>query len=381
MSESFDLISLLPIIISISTIKQLASNWSEFWDSEVTIADRQLSQRLALFVLVPLGVLLHEVGHSLATWQAGGVVETFRWYFFSGYIVPAGDFTIVQSWWIFFAGNLVSILLGLIAIPLIFQVRKRIIAEICYFFACIQSLYALVLYPLYSATSQSGDWVFIYNPGFFPLVTPVAIAHILILLILWQLYRSQIALAWRLARNPQNSDRWAELKLEWINRPNDLQPKLDLAYFLLDCEETGEAKQIMRKIEREYPRQPQIKILKAAIAFRQQNYRSAVKIAKSGLEANTLLLEDKLRLYRILSMSLLDLSKTKEALEYADLALAIAPDDDKLYCNRALLYEQMGQYQKAITDLNLAIEFCPELKMRSWIQEVQKRCQQKLGMF
>ena len=197
-----DLISLLPIAIAVSTIVQLTSNWSEFWDSEVTLANRQLAQRLAVFILVPLGVLLHEVGHSLATWQVGGTVETFRWYFFSGYIIPAGDFTLPQRWWIFFAGNLVSILLGILAIPLIFWVRKRIIAEVCYYFACIQSLYALVVYPLYSAASQSGDWVFIYHPGLFPLVAPVALAHLLALLILWQLYRSQLAMAWRLARNP-----------------------------------------------------------------------------------------------------------------------------------------------------------------------------------
>ena len=376
-----DLISLLPIIISVSTIRQLVSNRSEFWDEEVTLTDRQLAQRLALFVLVPLGVLLHEIGHSLATWQMGGTVETFRWYFFSGYIIPAGDFTIVQRWWISFAGNLVSILLGLLAIPLIFLVRKRIIAEILYFFACIQSLYALVLYPLYSAISQSGDWVFIYNPQFFPLVAPVAIAHLLLLLILWQLYRSQIAMAWRLARNPQDSDRWAELKLEWINRPNDLQPKLDLAYFLLDREETGAAKQIARKIRREYPNEPQIKVLEVAIAFRKQAYSSAVKLGKKLLEIDTLPLEDKLRLYRILSVSLLDLSRPKEALEYANRALAIAPDDYKLYCNRALLHEHMRQYQQAITDLDIALKFCLDEKMRSWIKEVQKRCQQKLGVF
>ena len=372
-----DLVSLLPIIICVSTIRQLASNWSEFWDREVTLADRQLAQRLAIFVIVPLGVLLHEVGHSLATWQMGGTVETFRWYFFSGYIIPAGDFTIVQRWWIFFAGNLVSILLGLLAIPLIFRVRKRIVAEIIYFFACIQSLYALVIYPLYSAISQSGDWVFIYHPAFFPLVAPVAIAHLLLLLILWQLYRSQIALAWRLARNPLDSDRWSELKLEWINRPDDLQPKFDLAYFLLDREEIGAAKQIARKIGQEYPNEPKTKVLKAAIAWRKQNYSSAVRIAKKLLEMDTLLLSDKLRLYRILSVSLLDLSKPKEALEYADRALAIAPDDYKLYCNRALINEQMRQYQKAVTDLNIALKFCLDERMRSWIEGVQKRCQQK----
>ncbi|MEM7761321.1 MAG: hypothetical protein AAF298_24810, partial [Cyanobacteria bacterium P01_A01_bin.40] len=100
MLDSVDLISFFPVIISVATLGQLAQNWSKFWDDKVTLADQQLAQQIAIFVLVPLGVLLHEIGHSLATWQVGGTVETFRWYFFSGYIIPSGDFNLAEYWWI-----------------------------------------------------------------------------------------------------------------------------------------------------------------------------------------------------------------------------------------------------------------------------------------
>ena len=148
---------------------------------------------------------------------------------------------------------------------------------------------------------------------------------------------------------------------------------------MLDREETGAAQQIARKIEQEHPKELRNKVLKVAIAFRKRAYSRAVKTGKKLLQLNTLLLEDKLRLYRILCICLLDLSKPKEALEYANRGLAIAPDDYKLYCKRALLYEHTRQYQKAVTDLNIALKFCVDEKTRSWIKEVQERCQQQLA--
>ena len=146
--------------------------------------------------------MLHEIGHSLATWQVGGEVAVFRWYLFSGYIIPAGNFSPLQDWWISFAGNLVSILLGILAIPLMFRIRRRIVGEVLYKFAIAQSIYALVYYPLWSAYYRSGDWAVIYGNYSQPFILLLLATHIALLWKLWQMYNSQTLLQWRL--DPQS---------------------------------------------------------------------------------------------------------------------------------------------------------------------------------
>lgn len=84
MTNYFDSISLIAGLICVQTLWQLFQNWSKFWDSQVTFKDCELAQRLAIFTLIPIGVLLHEVGHSLATWQVGGTVLSFQWRFYWG---------------------------------------------------------------------------------------------------------------------------------------------------------------------------------------------------------------------------------------------------------------------------------------------------------
>ncbi|NJL42313.1 MAG: hypothetical protein HC935_00630 [Pseudanabaena sp. SU_2_4] len=156
MTTSFDLISVFAVLIAAQTLGQLSQNWANFWDDRVTWQDREIAQRLAIFILIPIGVLLHEIGHSLATWEVGGTVTTFQWRFYWGFMIPSGNFTSAESWWISFSGNLVSIILGLLPIAFIPYVRKRIVGEVLYFFVCAELVYALVGYPILSFGLQGG---------------------------------------------------------------------------------------------------------------------------------------------------------------------------------------------------------------------------------
>ncbi|MEM8723373.1 MAG: M50 family metallopeptidase [Cyanobacteria bacterium P01_G01_bin.39] len=377
MLDTIDLISLLPVIISVGTLVQLAKSWSQFWDDKVILADQQLAQQLAIFVLLPIGVLLHEIGHSLATWQVGGIVKTFRWYFFSGYIIPTGDFSLAEYWWIVFAGNLVSILLALLSIFLITKVRKRIVSEVLYFFACIQSIYALIAYPASSLLTGTGDWTKIYNLNFQPQAPFTLVAHLILLWKLWQIYHSQEAIQWRLARNPQTLMMWKDLESEPIKRPGDLQPLIDLAYFLGQRREIHAAKKIAAKIDHAYPHSDQVRVFRLVMTFYQKADHRVIEPAQKLLNRD-LLLEDRLRLYRILCISCLNTNQSAQALEYANQGLAIAPNDYKLRYNRASVYKSYHQYQKAIADLDIAKANCPEEEMQEWIVKFQQQCQQKL---
>jgi len=78
MTNYFDLISLTYCIICIQFFWQLSQNWSKFWDDQVSLEDKRNAALLANLVLIPIGVLLHEVGHALATLQVGGTVSAFQ---------------------------------------------------------------------------------------------------------------------------------------------------------------------------------------------------------------------------------------------------------------------------------------------------------------
>lgn len=190
-NSSFDLLSAISCIISIDTIWKLITNWRSFCDDSVTAKDRFLIQRTATFILIPIGVFFHELGHALATWQVGGKVVEFQWRIFWGYVVPVGDFSPEEFWWIAFSGNLVSIALGLLALIAIFFVKKTVWKELLYTFAIVELIYSLIFYPIFSFTAFRGDWLTIYNLTIQPYAQITLFVHLLLLLGLWQANKNQ----------------------------------------------------------------------------------------------------------------------------------------------------------------------------------------------
>ena len=183
--SSFDLMAIIYSILSIDTILRLSRNWGSFWDDTVTAKDRFLLQRIALFIFIPLGVLFHEIGHALATLQVGGEVQEFQWRVFWGYVIAVGNFLPVESWWIAFSGNLVSIALGYLAILAVPLVKKAVLKELFYTFSQVELVFALVVYPLFSFTTSRGDWLIIYDFSVKPYAQITLAIHILLVFTLW----------------------------------------------------------------------------------------------------------------------------------------------------------------------------------------------------
>jgi tetratricopeptide (TPR) repeat protein len=366
-----DLFSLFGIFFCIQSLLQLSKRWSRIGKDPVTAEDQSLAQRLAIFVGIPIGVLLHELGHSLATWQLGGTVETFQWRFMWGYIIPAGDFSPAGMWWISFSGNLVSIVLGLLPILWIQQVRERFWSEVVYNFICVQLIYALIYYPVVSLLSQQGDWVNIYN--FYALTQPYGaltlIAHIALLVSLRQLYYSRSVMRWRLARQDQTVEDWKHLEAQVVLEPNNLQPRLNLLYFLLSNQELHQAKRVNRQIQRLARDDNRAKVAQVAFAYMRHAYGKVLRLGRRLLSFD-LLEEDRLRLYRLLASSLYSLRRPSEALTYADQGLAFAPQDFRLRCTRIILYQAMKRQADAKADLEIALELAPNEESKLWVEKM-----------
>lgn len=189
--SSFDFMAIIYGIISIDTILRLSNNWRSFWDDKVTAKDRFLLERVAVFILIPLGVFFHELGHALATLQVGGEVREFQWRVVWGYVIAVGNFLPVESWWIAFSGNLVSIALGFLAILAVPLVKKTILKHLFYTFAQAQLVYSLVAYPLFSFTTFRGDWVRIYDFSVKPYAQITLAIHLFMIFTLWLNSRTQ----------------------------------------------------------------------------------------------------------------------------------------------------------------------------------------------
>lgn len=374
MTSSFDLISFFAVLIAAQTLWQLSQSWANFWDDRVTWQDREIAQRLAIFILIPIGVLLHEIGHSLATWQVGGTVTTFQWRFYWGFIIPSGNFTPAESWWISFSGNLVSIILGLLPIAFIPYMRKRIVGEVLYFFACAELVYALVGYPILSFGLQGGDWVRIYDFSVQPYASITLVCHVILLWGLWQLYHSQTAIHWRLAVNSHTLDTWEKLKADIVQAPNDLPLNMELAYLLLQNNEVHEAKKIAQQVYRIAPEDERVRVFRLAIDYNQRAYRKAIQSGRQLLNTE-LSAENQQRIYRILSFSLHKIGNLKEALAYADLGLADDPDNYSLRCHRGVIYQALGQHQSAKADFDIALKNAPDEDSQQQLQQWLKRYQ------
>jgi hypothetical protein len=195
-SFSRDLLNLLFVPLMIMTAFQVKKNWHSLWDNNLTTADRYLLLRSVIFLLMPVVVALHELGHALATWAFGGSISEFHFAFLWGYVVPKGQFSLEQIVLIFLAGNVMQFLVGLVALILAFIVVSPPMVALCVYLAVCAIGEAIVLYPLMSLTGFYGDWTQIYsylfNPATASLVQMVLAVHIAcILALIWGLYGTQ----------------------------------------------------------------------------------------------------------------------------------------------------------------------------------------------
>ena len=164
MTLIFTLLSIVYAWTSLTTAREFWRRRTTLFDQRLTQGERALFDRGAFFLLIPIGVLLHEFGHAVATWQVGGTVERFRWFLFWGYIIPEGSFSALQHWWISLAGNLVSVLLGVVALAAAVAVESRPWRYWLMSFARLEFFYSLVFYPVFSLITEFGDFQVIYGP-------------------------------------------------------------------------------------------------------------------------------------------------------------------------------------------------------------------------
>lgn len=201
---------ILGLFLAVAMLYTIADVWrgrAELFDERVTEHDRTRLQRLVIFVLLPLSVLLHEAGHALAVDAFGGEVVGFGFYIFYGYVEHAGRYTPRELALIALAGPLVNVVLGLAAAAVgWFRPPRPAIAYLLFVFAAFELGNALLFYPLLDALGGvAGDWETIYSRATPVLSIAAGIAHLTIVagaVLLWKNARFQAGYAQRTGRRP-----------------------------------------------------------------------------------------------------------------------------------------------------------------------------------
>jgi hypothetical protein len=186
----FALISLFYVLVGVRVVYQLARNFRQTFDRNFTHEDRMLVGQAAFFVLLPIAVALHELGHAVAIWLYGGEVLGWGFYGFAGFVAyDPRDFTEAQQIIIAAAGTLVNLLLAGIALALVFLKRPPMRAAVNVLliqFVWISLLNALIVYPVLDLLSGlNGDWTQMYSRTVPFLSGAIFVIHVAVLALLF----------------------------------------------------------------------------------------------------------------------------------------------------------------------------------------------------
>jgi len=355
----FDLLSLFYAFLGIRAISTAIKNWRAFTDDQLTAPDRRLANELAFFVLIPIGVLFHELGHAAATYQVGGRVDWlnggFHYALFYGYVIPLGRFTALQDWWIALSGNLVSIVYGFL--PLIFlRFAKPVwLKYMLLAFARIQLGWSLVGYPLITFAGFEGDWTTIYFTS--PLLgIPVFVSQAALVIALWLIDRSAFVKRWEVSLYAGARDQLQLLDGAIKSQPGAVDPIISRGNFFAANAHPELAVADYSAALRLDPGNPralynigQLKLIQKNFPQAEKNFRAALARSDSDREIAG-------RVHYGLAMSLFHMGKRNEAIPEFDAAIAHVPNVPEFYFWRGTVRRSMRDDANARMDFARAEE-------------------------
>lgn len=374
----FDLLSLFYAVLGLRAIFAAAKNWRAFTDDQLTAADRRLAAEIAFFVFIPIGVLLHELGHAAATYQMGGTLNWlgggFHYALFWGYVVPEGNFTPLQDWWIALSGNLVSVLYGFLPLLFLKWTDKAWIKYTLLSLARIQLGWSLVGYPLITLTGIDSDWSTIYSTQTLAVSAPLFVVHAALVAVLWRLDRSARVRRWEVSLYAGAGPTLRSLDAAIAARPGAVDPLIARGNFLASQGQFDLAIADYRAVLKIDPQNPralynigQLQLMRKRYAAAEKSFRAA--LARAGHENPTGPRPLAAQAHYGLGLSLYHRGAAAQAVAEFDVALAGAGEDAELHFWRGLARRAVHEDAGARADFQRAAELAatanPDLAARA----------------
>jgi hypothetical protein len=176
---AFNWISLFYAGVAALTSIRLLRRGKAVFGEPLQSADSRLLSAAAFYLLTPIAVALHELGHVVLVYALGGRIVGVHFLLYWGYVVPDRSFGPYGDFAVALAGNVVTLGLGLAAAWLELRRPSRAAVNlICARLAEIQLSMVLVFYPLMCLIGFGGDFLLIYRIETWPVSAPLLAAHL-----------------------------------------------------------------------------------------------------------------------------------------------------------------------------------------------------------
>ncbi len=351
-----DLLNLLFLPLAVLTIIRLRKQWGFIFDAHFSLNDRFWLQRLVIFVLLPLVVLCHELGHALAIILFKGKVLEFHYGFFWGYVVPQGIFTPEQLVWIYLAGNLVGVIIGLLSLVLAFFVSSPPVVALLVYLALWSIGQTVVLYPLISLSGLYGDWIAIYTAPVHRLKIMIAAVHFcLVAATVWAVYGQKPRMWFARKTCPWWADEQKKLQGQ-VKASHQPEDSLNLGWSYLQGGFPAQALSCL-KAAGDHPGRF---ALEGALALNQSNLNKASACFGEALKHSELNSRQQARALIGLSDCLSKGNHSQEALQCLEKACLVDPEIADPHLLKAIIFKNNNQLDLASAELQ-------ELPSRIWL--------------
>lgn len=365
----------------LGTLFLMVRHWRALWDADFTAEDRRLASQAAIFVVPPVVVLIHELGHYVAALMVGGRVLGFHYGLIEGAVTVDRGLTAGQFWWVALAGNLAGAAAGLVLVIVGTSgvSLPRALRRIFILGGMLEVGFQLVLYPLISLSARFGDWQVIYDFGATPVLSLLtAVAHVVALSVLWRWWRTSVR---RTLFNVDHALAADVERLETAMRasPLDTDPAIELAVLYARTGEMGLARETLDTAAATPgltgPSGARLHLVRARVAMLEDRYNDAYLAAQNGLRAlgggDGLDEGEEVtqRLWANLGLSLASMQRPEPALAaFAHLRPPVGDDPRILYA-RGLARIELGDRAGGEADLHAVVGWRPEGDLlRQWAE-------------
>lgn len=396
MSAILGLFNIFSLIYIFRSLQLGAVIWRErpsLTQEPLTPHKKSLAEQASFFIAVPIGVFLHEFGHALAVWASGGQVAEFGYRAFWGYVVPQGNFTLAQNWFISLAGTLGSLIFG-VAIWLLLKNNPS--STLRYFGLRafrFQVYFSTIYYPVFTLLGFEGDWKTIYNFGTTPILSGLTVPfHVGLVLLFywgdrtgWFERPSHPTIAAR--------DQFTTLQQKAERNPHDAQLQLQYIDALRQSGTVHRAKTKLKSFLKENPGSGTAYLETAVLDIANKSHISkrAGQHLQKALSLGLPNPSSQAYAHQLLAKFYLDRNKLEEALDQLNQALALKVDGEvtavtrhqsALYHLRSQTYRRQKKYDLAMQDIQQAITLAQKIndeKLAAHYREEQAIIQNHAG--
>jgi hypothetical protein len=284
--SEFGLVDVIFGLAALLTVVAVVRSWSSFWDSDLTATDKRLATQAAIFLVPPIVVLIHELGHVAAVLAVGARVLDFHYGLFEGSVAVGGVLTPAQDWFVAVAGNVAGAGVGLaMAVVGVRGLRLRpALRYVLLLGGVLQVAWALIGYPLLSLSSNWGDWIVVYDFHATPVISAATLAvHVGALCVLWRWWRGSVRRT-LFAVGSGAGDELARLQQAVAARPDDADGWLQLANLYARHGDLGLARSTLADAAAgPAGSSPRVHLARARLAVVERQWTSAVVAADEGL--------------------------------------------------------------------------------------------------